>query len=159
MHGVRSLFARFISIAPKRSRPMRPVLVDRVKINVKRPQLFFVVLVVPCHAPHCFQARVRRRFSLPHHFDDRMPTRNLDVLLALSGRARRAHLIVHAASRPDDRRIPDAPRNFPRQSGSRRRCGNVPIRIHGHARNRARPRMRNHLLRVSDLLLIPIENR
>src|SRR6267143_10286 len=158
VHRVRSLFACFISIAPQRSRPVHPVLVDRVEVNVKRPELPLVVLVVARDAAHGFQAGVRRRLALAHHFDDGVPARNLDVLLALAGRACRPHFIVHAAARPNDRRVPHAPRNFPRQSGSRRRGGNVSVRIDGHARNRARRRMRDDAFRVRDLFFISVED-
>src|SRR5882762_4110824 len=158
MHRVRSLFACFIPIAPQRSGAMRPVLVDRVEVNVKRPELLLVVLVVACHSPHGFKAGVRRRFALAHHFDDGVPARNLDVLLALAGRACRPHFIVHAAARPNDRRVPHAPRNFPRQSGSRRRGGNVPVRINSHARNRTGGRMRDDAFGVRDLFFISVED-
>src|SRR5213082_2452269 len=67
--------------------------------------------------------------------------------------------IVHAAARPDNRRIPHAPGNFPRQAGSRGGCGNVAIRIDGHAWNRTGRRMCDYALGVRYLFFIAVENR
>src|SRR5256885_12539966 len=49
---------------------------------------------------------------------------------------------VHAAARADDRGVPDAAGNFPGQPGSRRGSRNLSLGVHGHARNRARWRVR-----------------
>src|ERR1700693_5636595 len=50
MHRVLRPLARFVSIAPQRSAPVHSILVQRVKVDVKRPQFLLVVLVVVRHA-------------------------------------------------------------------------------------------------------------
>ena len=81
---IRRLFARLIAIPPQGSCAMHAILIDRVKINVKCREFFLVVLVVARNPRHRFQARIGWRFSLPHHFNNRMPAGNLDVFLALA---------------------------------------------------------------------------
>src|SRR5579864_3759466 len=58
MHGVLRALPRFVSIAPQRSAAVHSILVERVKVDVKRPQFLLVVLVVVRHARHRFQAGV-----------------------------------------------------------------------------------------------------
>src|SRR6266849_9375865 len=103
MHGIRSLFAWFVAIAPERCSAVHAVLVEGVEIYVKRPEFFLVVLVVAGDAAQRFEAGVRGRFALAHHFDDGMAAGNLDVFLALARRTRGAHFIVHEAARANDR--------------------------------------------------------
>src|SRR5437899_1558331 len=103
VHRIRSLLVRLISIPPQRGRSMQAILVDGIEINMKRRELLLVVLVVARNACHRFEASVGRRFPLPHHFNNGMPAGNLDVFLALARRARRAHFIVHAAARANNR--------------------------------------------------------
>src|SRR5436309_11502318 len=47
--------------------------------------------------------------ALPIYFHNGVPAADLDIFLALAGRARRAHFVVRVAARPDDRRIAHAP--------------------------------------------------
>src|SRR5258708_2691757 len=80
-------FPRLIPILPKRRRPKLPILIHRVIIQMKRRQLFLVPVVISSHAPQRLQARIRRLHPFPHHLHNRVPARNLDVLLPLSRRS------------------------------------------------------------------------
>src|SRR5229473_4151798 len=154
MHRILRALARFISVAPQRSASVNAILVERVEIDVKCSQFLLVVFVVARDSRQRLQARVGRRFPLPHHLDDGVPARNLDIFLALAGRARRAHLIVRATPGTNNRRVSHAPWNFPRQTGSRGGRGNVSLFVDRHARNRARGGIGNHPLRVREKRLI-----
>src|SRR5580692_9461170 len=158
MHGVRRAMASIIRMAPKRSSAVHAILVQGIEENVERCELLLVVPVIVRDAIQRLQARILRRHPLAHHFYDRVAAGDLNVLLALASRTRRSHLVVHAASRANNRRIPHAPWNFPRQPRSRRSRRDVPFFIDRHTRNSARRRMRNHPLRVSDLLLVTVKN-
>src|SRR6266568_682546 len=100
---VGGLLVFFVSIAPQRSGAVHAVLVERVKINMKSPEFFLVVVVVVRNARQRFHARIGGRHALAHHFDDGVAAGNFYVFLAFASRARRADFVVHAAARADDR--------------------------------------------------------
>src|SRR5216683_2023622 len=70
VHCVLRPLAHLISVSPQRSASVGAVFVQRVEVNVECPQFFLVIFVVARDARQRFQARIRRRFSLPHHFND-----------------------------------------------------------------------------------------
>src|SRR5690242_15740894 len=143
VHRVGSLFVGFVAVAPERNSAVHSVLVDGVEIKMEGAELFLVVLVVAGDARHRFKARIGGRFSLTHHFNDRVAAADLDVFLALSRGTRRADFVVHIAARADDWRIAYAPGYFPREPRSRGGCRNVSFGVHGHARNCAGGRVRD----------------
>src|SRR5229473_1598481 len=70
MHGIRSLLARFVAVAPERSGAMRAVFVDSVEIDMEGAEFLFVVFVVVLDARQSFHAGIRGRFPLTHHFNN-----------------------------------------------------------------------------------------
>src|SRR5258708_32819380 len=60
VHRILRPFPRLISIPPQRRASVYAIPIQGVEINMKRRQLFLVVVVIPCHSVHCFQARVGR---------------------------------------------------------------------------------------------------
>src|SRR5579871_3039350 len=85
VHRIRRMLGAIVRILPQRRRPVHAVLVDRVEENVKRAQLFLVVLVVVRDPRQRLKASILRRFPLAHLLDDRVPAADLDVLFAFSG--------------------------------------------------------------------------
>src|SRR5271163_820150 len=148
----------FVMILPKRSSSMLAVFIQRVKENVKGRKFLLVAVVVVRDARERLKACILGRLSAPHHFHNRVPARDLDVLLAFSGRARGSHFVVHKAARANNGRIAHASWNLPRQSTRGGRRGDVSFFVHGHAGYRPRRRMRNRALGISDLFLVVAED-
>src|SRR5260370_29355762 len=59
VHGIRSLFACLVPVAPERSRAVRAVFIDGVEIDVERAEFFLIVFLVVRDAAERFQAGVR----------------------------------------------------------------------------------------------------
>src|SRR5207249_6103407 len=127
--SIRSLFAGFVAVAPKRSGAVHSVFIDGVEVNVERAELLLVVLIVSRDASHGFETRVDGCFSLTHHFNNRVSAADFDVFLAFAGRARRTHLLVYIAARTDNRGISHASGYFPRKPGSRCGCRNITFSV------------------------------
>src|SRR4029077_13560011 len=90
MDGINRVLLFLIMIAPQRGRAVRAVFIQRVKENVKRRELFLVVIVIVCDQRQRFETRFFGRFPASHHLDDGVPARNLDIFFAFARRARRA---------------------------------------------------------------------
>src|SRR5260370_4469404 len=114
MHRILRALARFISVAPQRSASVNAILVERVEIDVKCSQFLLVVFVVARASRQRLHARVARRFPLPHHLDDGVPARNLDIFLALAGRAPPSHLIARATPGTTNLQLSHPPWHSPR---------------------------------------------
>src|SRR5579864_1350911 len=159
MHRIHRVPLFLVMIAPQRRSAVHPILIQRIEENVKRRQLLLVVVVIARNTRKRLEASLLRRFPAPHHLNNRVPAGNFDVFFAFARRARRAHLIVHTASRPNNRRITHASWNFPSQPRRRSRRRNISSLIHRHAWDRSCRRMRNYALRIRNLLFVMIENR
>src|SRR5579859_3067203 len=129
VHRVNGVLLFFIMISPERRRAVRAILIQGIEENVKRRELFLVVVVIVRDACQRLQACFLRRFPAPHHFHDGVPARNFDILFAFARRARRPHFVIHEAARPDNWRIAHAPWYFPCQPCCGRRRGDVPFLI------------------------------
>src|SRR5271170_2913526 len=100
IHGV----SRFlVMVAPQRCCSMHAVLIQCIKENVKRRELFLVVVVVVRDARQRLKTGILRRLSQPHHFDNSVSAADLDIFFALPGRAGSTDFIVHKAPCSDNR--------------------------------------------------------
>src|SRR5271163_324185 len=73
MHGINGVPLFFVVVAPQRSRAVHPVLIQRIKENVKRREFCLVVVVVVRDARQRFETSLLGRFSQPHHLYNRVP--------------------------------------------------------------------------------------
>src|SRR5262249_23235963 len=122
---------------PQRGRAVFALLVNGVKIDADRGQLFLIIAVTRRHAFDGVHGRFGRRHAATHVFDDRVRAVDEDALFTQTGRACRADLVANIQPATDQRRIADAARDFPRQTGGRRHAGNVPVGVDGQTVDRA----------------------
>ena len=99
------------------------------------------------------EARVGRLHAASHVLDRQEPAADLDVRLAQSGRPRSADVVVAVLAGADDRRIADAPGNFPGEAGRRRDGGEIALRSHGIAVDRSRLR-HDQVIRVGHVEVV-----
>src|SRR6202521_5544856 len=107
-----NLVAALRSTLPQRHAGVGAVLAQDVVGHIHEVELAHVIVVVAGDALEGVKAGFEQRHAVPHVFDNRVRSGNLDVFLSTAGGARGAHVLIGVATGADDRRIAAASGEF-----------------------------------------------